>query len=181
MRKDMNIAASSGNNDSNQSDDIDRLPPEDDEFRQITILQLPRAVDDKKEDGKEKVEWSWHVIEVPESLLDLYEKTNEDFNQEMDSVADQDRTSRIHAVKEHQKLVVKKRGEAKKPGLYLEKDGEDAILLAYVLESGKGKLSPEDEEKLDNKYFQDNKSANDNEQDDGLDNGGDKPDGISPS
>lgn len=163
MREELNQAANAP--DTTEEQTIDRLPPEDDEFRKTIIFQLPRTVEDE-ETQQPKTQWTWHVIEVPESFLDTYNQACDD-----------------HA-KDNQILIVKKRGEAKKPGLYLDDGENEPTLLAYVIESGKGKLSPEEEEALDEKYFQnnnDNVASNDNdEQANGLDKGGDKHDGIAP-
>lgn len=197
MQDEMNAAAAADNtqreqpsedqgNIANQEPQIDQLPSEDDEFRQKVMMQLPRTIPDEDNDGKEKVKWTWHVIEVPESLIPTYQQAEESFNKAMDAVAEEKKSVKIQAVKDNQKLVVKKRGEAKKPGLYLERGNEEeALLIGYVLESGDGKLTEELEKALDDKYFQSNDDgtvANDNakEQENGLE-GGDNPDGIAPS
>lgn len=186
MREEMNAAASA-DDEPQQDAPVDRLPSEEDEYRHIIILELPCPYTETKDDGSEpaeKVKWTWHVIAIPESLRATYDATNEAFNDAMEAVSNEPKEVKIQTVKENQKLSVKKRGEALTPGLYMKIDDENEQLLAKVIESGEGKLTDEMRQALDDKYPQDNTPSNDNkkekntEQENGLETGGQAPDGI---
>lgn len=185
MREEMNAAASADND--TQDLPVDRLPDEDDEFRHTIILELPCLYTDEDDDNAEKVKKTWHIISIPESLKDTYDAANQSYKDAIEAVQDEPKDVKIQTLKDHQKLVVRKRGEALKPGLYLKIDDENEQLLAKVLESGTGKLNDEMRQALDDKYFQDNSPSNDNgddkknkktEQEEGLEQGGESPDGI---
>lgn len=186
MHEEMNAAAAPADN-APQDLPVDRLPAEDDEFRHKLILELPCIYEDADNDGAEKVKWTWHVVDVPESLKATYDASQKSYNDAMDAVADQPKETKIQTVKQNQKLSVKKRGEALNPGLYVKLDDGNEQLLAKVLESGEGKLDDEARQSLKDKYFQDdsdasndNKKDNNKEQETGLETGGEEPNGIAP-
>lgn len=189
MHEEMNAAAAPADNEP-QDLPIDRLPNEDDEFRHTIILELPCLYIDEDDDGAEKVKKTWHVISIPESYKDKYDAANQLYKVAIEAVQDEPREVKIQTLKDHQKLAVRKRGEALKPGLYLKLEDGKEQLLAKVLESGEGKLNDEMRQELDDRYFQDNsdepenENANDNMnsenniQEDGLEQGGETPHGI---
>ncbi len=108
----------------------DRLPSAKDDPRKVFILELPRTV---VENNKDVTKRTWHVLGVPDSLIQRYEDA-----------------CKAHS-KENQILTIKKRGEHLVPGLYsVENNTEN--LLAKVIESGEGRLEDQARDALKAKY-----------------------------